>query len=228
MAVSFCNLNLFEHPERLIPLAERTGLVKQLSLWVLKRVLQQSSEWRKRGIDIGISINLSAQDLIDTDLPDVIAGLLANNNIPSGLLVLEITETSIMKDPERAMQILNRLHDMKVRISIDDFGTGYSSLSYLRQMPVSEIKIDRSFVIDMLKNPSDEAIVQATIGLAQNLGLEVVAEGVEDVDTLMRLRAMGCNLLQGYYISHPLTAEELPAWHEEKRDNFLPEKDLPA
>ncbi|OQX04794.1 MAG: GGDEF-domain containing protein [Desulfobulbaceae bacterium A2] len=199
-------------PQEFIPLAERTGLIKQLSLWVLKKGLQQSAEWRARGLNIDLAVNLSAQDVQDPELPDAITGMLAQYDVDAKRLVLEITETSIMADPDRALEILNRLSAMGVRISIDDFGTGYSSLAYLKKMPVSEIKIDRSFVRDMLQSPNDQVIVQATIGLGQNLGLNVVAEGMETSATMTRLRELGCTQMQGYYISRPLPAAEFSRW----------------
>jgi len=203
-------------PAEFIPLAERTGLIKQLSLWVLKTVLRQSSLWREHGLEIAVSVNLSTQDLLDPELPDIIAGLLAQHSVPAKQLVLEITETSIMADPDRSLEILNRIAGLGVRISIDDFGTGYSSLAYLRKLPVTEIKIDRSFVMEMLDNPGDEAIVQATIGLARSLGLAVVAEGVENDATMVRLQSLGCNILQGYHISRPMAANDFPRWHSDR------------
>jgi diguanylate cyclase (GGDEF)-like protein len=225
----------WQHPEqglvppfKFIPLAEEMGLIGALGEWGLKEACRQMVELQALGLDLPkMSVNVSALQFNPAFIKQV-NEVLQETGLRPSRLELELTEGIMMDDTDATLGALDDLKELGVNLSIDDFGTGYSSLSYLRQMPVSEIKIDRSFVIDMLKNPNDEAIVQATIGLAQNLGLEVVAEGVEDVDTLMRLRAMGCNLLQGHYISHPLTAEELLAWHEEKRDNFLPEKDLPA
>ncbi len=203
-------------PAEFIPLAERTGLIKQLSLWVLKTVLHQSSRWREDGLEIAVSVNLSAHDLLDPELPDIIAGLLAQHSVPAKQLVLEITETAIMADPDCSLEILNRIAKLGVRISIDDFGTGYSSLAYLRKLPVTEIKIDRSFVMEMLDNPGDEAIVQATIGLAKSLGLDVVAEGVENDATMVKLKSLGCNLLQGYHISKPMAAKDFPGWQSDR------------
>ncbi len=199
-------------PDEFIPLAERTGLIKDLSLWVLKNSLSQLAKWRESGYDFGLSVNISAQDLLDPDLPHCVAGLLAQFNIPAEQLILEITETSIMADPERTMEILHRLSDMNVRISIDDFGTGYSSLAHLRKMPVDEIKIDRSFVMDMMNSKNDEIIVQATIGLGKNLGLNVIAEGVENSETMTKLHSLGCDRLQGFYFSKPKNAQDFIKW----------------
>jgi diguanylate cyclase (GGDEF)-like protein len=198
-------------PDEFIPLAERTGLIKDLSRFILNKVLQQMAEWIGDGLEIHTSVNLSAHDLLDPELPDVLAGLLASYDVPSALLVLEITETAIIADPERALQVMSRLADMGVKLSIDDFGTGYSSLSSLKEMPVSEIKIDRSFVMDMMNSGNDAAIVQATIGLAHNLGLEVVAEGVETREVADRLTELGCDIFQGFYFSRPIPPAELAA-----------------
>jgi diguanylate cyclase (GGDEF)-like protein len=198
-------------PDDFIPLAERTGLIKDLTRFILKKVLQQMAEWIRDGFEIHTSVNLSAHDLLDPELPDVLAGLLASYDVPPTLLVLEITETAIIADPARALQVMSRLADMGVKLSIDDFGTGYSSLSSLKQMPVSEIKIDRSFVMDMMNNSNDAAIVQATVGLAHNLGLEVVAEGVETQEAADRLKEFGCDFFQGFFFSRPVPPAELAA-----------------
>ncbi len=204
-------------PNEFIPLAERTGLIKDLSLWVLKNSLSQLSQWRNDGYEFGLSVNISAQDLLDPELADTVAGLLAQFNIPADKLCLEITETSVLADPERALEILHHISDIGVRISIDDFGTGYSSLAHLRKMPVNEIKIDRSFVIDMLENHNDKIIVQATIGLGKNLGLDVVAEGVENSETMAELHELGCNQLQGFLFNKPRNAEDFIEWFKKHR-----------
>ncbi|MFT5697491.1 MAG: diguanylate cyclase (GGDEF)-like protein [Desulforhopalus sp.] len=199
-------------PDDFIPLAERTGLIDDLTVWVLKKSLKQCAIWHKAGNTIGMAVNVSSLCLLNPDFPETLTGLLAAYQLPTDLLILEITETSMMVEPDRALSILNRIHQQGVKISIDDFGTGYSSLAYLKKLPVSELKIDKSFVLDMLTNESDATIVNATIQLGHNLGLQVVAEGVEDQKTLDRLRAMGCDLQQGYFISHPVSADDLTAW----------------
>jgi diguanylate cyclase (GGDEF)-like protein len=198
-------------PDDFIPMAERTGVIKDLSKFVLKRTLQQIAEWQKEGQEISVSVNLSAQDLLDPELPDVLAGLLASHEVPASQLVVEITETAIIADPELALQVMFRLAEMDVKMSIDDFGTGYSSLSYLKKMPVSEIKIDRSFVMDMMENSNDKVIVKATIGLAHNLGLKVVAEGVENQESADHLKELGCDTMQGFFFSKPISPEEFIA-----------------
>ena len=198
-------------PDDFIQMAERTGLIKDLSKYVIKTALQQISIWQNDGLEISVSVNLSAQDLLDPELPDVLAGMLATHEVPASQLVVEITETAIIADPERALQVMTRLAEMGVKMSIDDFGTGYSSLSYLKKMPVSEIKIDRSFVMDMMENSNDKVIVKATIGLAHNLGMDVVAEGVETQESADHLRELGCDVLQGFFFSKPISPEEFIA-----------------
>ena len=199
-------------PDEFISLAERTGLIKQITRWVLKHALQQGTIWKKSGIDIGVSVNLSAKNLLDPEFPDTVAGTIASYDFPPSSLTLEITETAIMADPEFALEVVNRLAGMGVKISIDDFGTGYSSLAYLKKLPVTELKIDKSFVMDMLEDDNDAVIVQATIGMAHNLGLKVVAEGVENEKVIARLCELGCDTLQGYHFSKPLRAAEFAAW----------------
>ena len=199
-------------PDEFISLAERTGMIKNLTLWVLENALKETALWREQGLELVVAVNLSTRNLLDADFPNVVAGLLKTYNYPASALKLEITETSIMADPEFALQIVQRIADTGVTISIDDFGTGYSSLAYIKRLPVSELKIDKAFVMDMLNDENDATIVHATIELAHNLGLSVVAEGVENRATMENLRQQGCNTLQGYYISKPLPGEEFLAW----------------
>jgi EAL domain-containing protein (putative c-di-GMP-specific phosphodiesterase class I) len=158
------------------------------------------------------------KDLLNPELPDLVAGLTAKIGIDPSWIIFEITEGSIMTDPTRALIIVERLKSMGFDFSIDDFGTGYSSMAYLKRLPVSELKIDKSFVLDMTSNDSDAIIVQATIGLAHNLGLIVTAEGVEDESTLAMLDKMGCDIAQGYFFSKPLPKTELISWIESKLD----------
>jgi diguanylate cyclase len=206
----------FMLPDQFIPLAERVGLISDVTLWVLKNSLRQCREWNSAGINIEISVNVSSLCLLDPEFPDVLTGLLASHEFPAKSLMIEITETSIMVNPERSFQVLNRIADMGVGVSIDDFGTGYSSLAYLKKLPATEIKIDKSFVMEMLENDSDMAIVNATIQLGHNLGLTVVAEGVENIAAFNKLKAMGCDILQGYFISKPVAANEFFSWIAKK------------
>ena len=213
----------WQHPERgfippndFIPLAERTGLIKPLTRHVLAAALEQCREWSANGLDLHVAVNLSIPDLLDLELPDRIAALLAQAGVAPEQLELEITESTILADPFRVRHVLDRLNEMGVRLTIDDFGTGYSSLAYLKSLPVQTIKIDRSFVTDMLGNESDAAIVRSTIDLARNLGLRVVAEGVETQAVWDVLREQGCTLAQGYLISKPAPAEELAGLLEDR------------
>lgn len=196
-------------PNDFIPLAERTGLIKSLTQWVLNKGLEKCREWRRQGFDIGIAVNLSTQDLLDPEFTDTVAGLLASHEVAPARLILEITESATLGDPARALEVLKRLAAVGVRLAIDDFGTGYSSLSYLSKMPISEIKIDKSFVLGMASNDADIKIVRATIDLAHTLGLKVTAEGVEQETVFRKLCEPGCDGLQGFYISYPLDADHL-------------------
>ncbi|TCV81104.1 putative bifunctional diguanylate cyclase/phosphodiesterase [Sulfurirhabdus autotrophica] len=199
-------------PDDFIPLAERTGLIKPLTLWVLNHALQQCAVWQEQGLKLDISVNVSANGLMDLDLPDTVAGLLASHEVAPERLVLEITESAIMLDKDRAMQVLTSLAGMGIRLSIDDFGTGYSSLAYLSKMPVKEIKIDKSFVMDMEKNSSNAMIVHATIDLGHNLGLEVIGEGVESKEIMAKLKGLGCDVVQGFHFTKPLAEAQFSEW----------------
>lgn len=199
-------------PDEFIPLAEQSGLIQPLTVWVLNEALEQCYKWHQAGVNITVSVNLSPQSLLDPELPDMIAGMLAAHDVPNSHLVLEITETAMMADMERTLEILTRLSHMGVSLSIDDFGTGFSSLSYLSKLPVSELKIDKSFVLEMAEDKSNAVIVRTTIDLAHNLGLTVVAEGVETEELMQRLKEMKCDTLQGFYISRPISADDFDKW----------------
>ncbi len=199
-------------PDTFIPLLEQTGLIRSLTPWVLNESLRQGQQLQDQGLPITISMNLSVRDLQDPYLADAFAEQLAALQISPRWLELEITESAVMTEPERALEVLTRLSSMGLRIAIDDFGTGYSSLSYLKKLPVNTIKIDKSFVIGMVRDENDAAIVHTSVDLAHNLKLEVVAEGVENEETLTRLVELGCDTAQGHYISRPLSAEELSVW----------------
>jgi diguanylate cyclase (GGDEF)-like protein len=198
-------------PDQFIGLAERTGLIKPLTLWVLNEALRQCHLWRQEGIALSVAVNLSARNLEPT-LPEQISALLRSYDLPSEALQIEITEGSIMRDPVHAREILNHLSELGIKIAIDDFGTGYSSLAYLSKLPVDQIKIDRSFVMNLTADENAAVIVRSTIDLGHQLGLEVIAEGVENEEIINRLRALGCDCAQGYYISRPLKAPELTTW----------------
>jgi diguanylate cyclase (GGDEF)-like protein/PAS domain S-box-containing protein len=199
-------------PDEFIPLVQGTGLIKPLTLYVLGVALRQCRSWMDEGHPMRVAVNLAARNLIDVDLPRDVAELLRVNGVPPSSLVLEITEGAMIADPHRAGAVLVRLAKTGVRLSVDDFGTGYSSLSYLTRFPISEIKIDKSFVTNMNSVPGHDIIVRSTIDIARNLGQEVVAEGVETLEVLQRLERLGCHMVQGYYVSRPLPVEELDGW----------------
>jgi len=199
-------------PDTFIPLLEQTGMIRSLTPWVLNESLKQGQQLQDQGLPITISMNLSVRDLQDPYLADAFAEQLEALQISPRWLELEITESAVMTEPERALAVLTRLSQMGLRIAIDDFGTGYSSLSYLKKLPVNTIKIDKSFVIGMNRDDNDAAIVRTSVDLAHNLKLEVVAEGVENEETLKRLGELGCDTAQGNYISRPLSADELSTW----------------
>jgi EAL domain-containing protein (putative c-di-GMP-specific phosphodiesterase class I) len=199
-------------PDDFIPLAEHTGLIKPLTTWVLNEALRQHRTWRNDGMDIALAVNISARTLHDSRLVTTIADSLALSSVVPSRVVIEITESALMLDPDRALEILTHLHDLGVRIAIDDFGTGYSSLAYLKRLPADEIKIDRSFVTSLASDDDDAVIVRSIIQLAHNLGLTTVAEGVEDAESWAMLTEMGCDAVQGYYLSRPLSSEDCGAW----------------
>ena len=204
-------------PDEFIPLAQHTGLIRPLTFHVLDEALRQASLWRLDGLDLRVAVNVAMRNLLDMQFPDDVARLLAKWDVASDRLELEITESTIMADPFRARLVLTRLAEMGVRLSIDDFGTGYSSLGYLRRLPVGEIKIDKSFVMNMHADENDAVIVRSTIDLGRNLGLEVVAEGVESAAVWADLVTYGCDVAQGFFLSRPVPAEDLTRWLLDKR-----------
>ena len=206
----------FIPPNEFVPIAERTGLIKPLSRYVLASAIRQCATWNTAGLELHVAVNLTIPDLLDLELPDGIAALLAETGVRAEQLELEITETTILADPFRVRLVLKRLNEMGLRLAIDDFGTGYSSLAYLKSLPVQTIKIDRSFVMDMCENRNDATIVRSTIELGRNLGLRVVAEGVESQEVWDALHAHGCSLAQGYFIGRPAAAEDLRGLLEER------------
>jgi diguanylate cyclase (GGDEF)-like protein len=196
-------------PDEFVPLAERTGAVADLTRWVVDHALAQCAAWRERGIDLPVAVNLAAANIVDVTLPDAIGALLDRYGVPAERLECEISEHTVMVDPVRATAVLAGLRELGVGLSLDDFGTGHSSLSYLKRLPLDEVKIDRSFVAGMADDENDAVIVRSTIDLARNLGLRVVAEGVETAEIMDALRELRCDVAQGYHISRPLPAGEL-------------------
>jgi diguanylate cyclase (GGDEF)-like protein/PAS domain S-box-containing protein len=199
-------------PDEFIPIAQQTGLIKPLTSYVVDAALRQCRQWLDQGLRLAVAVNLSPRNLLDVEFPGQVEGLLERWGIEPGLLEFEITESAMLVDLNRTLQTLDRLSAMGLRLSIDDYGTGFSSLAYLKRAAIDEIKIDRSFVLNMCEDDSDLTIVRSTIDLGRNLGLQVVAEGVETELVWNRLAALGCTFAQGYYLSRPLPADELRAW----------------
>ncbi|MEA2413085.1 MAG: hypothetical protein QOC77_3646 [Thermoleophilaceae bacterium] len=208
----------WQHPElgllppgEFIPMAEQTGQIRPLTLFVLDAAAAQAREWEEAGLDLKVAVNLALANLIDGQLPEDVAVLLAKHKLAPSRLILEITENVVMADPARTLAILEQLRSLGVGLSLDDFGTGHSSLAYLRQLQVDELKIDRSFVTDMVRDEQNAAIVRSTIDLAHAVGIRIVAEGVEDADTMFELKAMGADEMQGFYLSPAVPATEITA-----------------
>jgi diguanylate cyclase (GGDEF)-like protein len=218
----------FLNPDEFIAIAEQTGLIHQLTTSVLRSGLSECRAWHDHGLRFGVAINISARNLVDTTLPDQVRELLAEFDLPASTLTLEIVETSIMSDPNRTIPVLERLNEMGVRLSVDDFGTGYSSLSYLKRLPVHEVKIDRSFVFSMTSDANDAAIVSSIIDLGANLGLTVVAEGIEDAATVGRLVELGCTVGQGYHLGRPLPPSHLRHLAQRRHDTTKSARPLRA
>jgi diguanylate cyclase (GGDEF)-like protein/PAS domain S-box-containing protein len=199
-------------PDQFIPIAEQAGLIDPLTRWVLRAAMIQASAWERIGLDVPVAVNLSMRSLHDEQLPDKVDELLRSARTPARLLVLEITESTLMIDPPRTRAILERLRAMGIKIAIDDFGTGHSSLAYLKRLPADQVKIDRSFVKDVVTDSTDRLIVRATVDLAHGLGLRVVAEGVQDELTRAQLAELGCDEAQGYYLGRPMRGHDLTQW----------------
>ncbi|MRW91971.1 EAL domain-containing protein [Duganella sp. FT80W] len=204
-------------PDEFIPFAEQTGFIRILTRWVLEKSAELCRELTSRGHHLKVSVNLSTRDLLDQDLPAKFADLLTRYKLTSGSFCLEITESAIMDDPVRAQHTLERLSAMGLDLSIDDFGTGYSSLAYLKRLPVNELKIDKSFVLNMENDVGDTKIVRSTIDLGHNMGLRVVAEGIESEAVWRLLADLGCDQGQGYFMSRPIPADQLFGWLEKWR-----------
>ncbi|MCK4839207.1 MAG: EAL domain-containing protein [Desulfobulbaceae bacterium] len=213
-------------PDSFIEVIEQTDLSKTLASWVLDKALMHHEEWQKLGLDINVSVNLSIKNLHDYEFPAEVKKLIDKWQINPNRLTLEITESGLMVDPGRVTKVVSELKGAGINLSIDDFGTGYSSLAYLRKFPAREIKIDKSFVLDMLSNEDSAIIVKSTIDLAHNIGRLVVAEGVENHDTYVMLKRFGCDLLQGFLFSKALPADEFIKWHHQYDSNL--EKKIPS
>lgn len=201
-------------PDQFIPLAEETGLIHPLTEVVLRKAVRQVAEWYRQGTRLGVAVNISALNIQDPEFPVLVKKILDEHELPAHLLELELTESAVMSEPERAVENIKRLRDLDVQISIDDFGTGYTSISQLKDLLVAKIKIDRTFIKDMTVNHSDAVIVRTAVDLGHNLGLKVIAEGVENEETWNQLKILGCDSAQGYHMSRPLPPEAFLDWLE--------------
>jgi EAL domain-containing protein (putative c-di-GMP-specific phosphodiesterase class I) len=199
-------------PDEFIPLAEHTGLIRPLTRFVIETAVAQCLAWREAGTPVLMAVNISMRNLLEPELSDSIARVLVQSGLPAGLLKLEVTESAIVAEPERAVQALERLVALGVSVSVDDFGTGYSSLTRLRSLPVQEVKVDRTFVRYLAERDEDLAIVRAVVSLGHDLGLRVVAEGVEDERSWRILQDLECDLVQGYFLARPMPAEAMSVW----------------
>jgi len=207
-------------PDNFIYIAEQTGQINKLTRWVVKTALNQSAIWREEGIDINVAINISAENLKEPDFYEYICQTIQQNNVPAHKVTLEVTESAVVDNPESAIKLLQRFKDAGIKISIDDYGTGYSSLAQLKQLPVHELKIDKSFVQHLHEDEDDRIIVRSTIELAHNMGLSVVSEGIEDDFALQWLAQQGCELGQGYFISRPKPTNDFTTWMK-KQDAYV-------
>jgi diguanylate cyclase (GGDEF)-like protein len=203
-------------PSEFIPVAEATTLIQRLTLIVIDKALTFSRHWLDRGVRLPVAVNVSARSMLDVGFADAVAAALGRNGVPADHLSLELTESTIMHDPDRALSIMHQLRMLGVRLSVDDFGTGYSSMAYLKILPVDELKVDRSFVMSMRTSADDTMLVQSAIDLGHNLGMAVVAEGVEDEETLEALRSLGADVIQGFHLGRPMEETALRAWIDER------------
>ena len=202
-------------PSVFIPIAEQTGLIKEITRWVMHEAVNQCSAWKKAGFLIPVSINISSHDLYDSSVIDYFNQCIEEKSLPHSLITIEVTESGIMRHPQLAIELLTQLKRDGFKISIDDFGTGYSSLAYIKILPATEIKIDQSFVANILTDKKDEILVRSTIALAKELGLQTVIEGVETAGILEKLRTFGPDIIQGYYYSRPLSSGAYIEWHKQ-------------
>lgn len=214
-------------PDEMIPIAEQTGLIKPLTMWVLNTAMHQCETWRQQGFHLKVAVNLSVWNLQDPTLVDALKAIFATWNIPPSCLELEITESAMMADPDHALEVLSELNNMGIHLAVDDFGTGFSSLAYLKKLPVHSLKIDKSFVIGMAREENDITIVRSTIELAHNLGLSVVAEGVENQEVLDLLARHGCDVAQGYYLGRPMPLNDVTRYLEAHRDELTDDGSCP-
>ncbi|MBX2807521.1 MAG: EAL domain-containing protein, partial [Cellvibrionaceae bacterium] len=209
----------FVSPAEFIPIAETTDLISEMTDWVLNESLSQVYKWREQGISLKVAVNISARNLLNDNILQKIEWLLHRYSLSPACLELEITESTIMENAERSLKIMQQINNLGVDLSIDDFGTGYSSLAYLKKLPVKWLKIDYSFIINMINDEQDQIIVDSTIQMAHSLGLHVVAEGVENSEVIRRLSRMDCEQAQGFHIARPMPAADLVEWYHSYLSN---------
>jgi EAL domain-containing protein (putative c-di-GMP-specific phosphodiesterase class I) len=205
----------FISPAEFVPFAERTGYIGHITQWMLEQALTQLNAWKNSHPDLSIAINITMHDLRDPRFPERIERLLDQYKVAPHLLKFELTESGIMDDPANTIPLLQKLVDVGIELSIDDFGTGYSSLAYLQRLPVSELKIDRSFVIDIDRHPATQKLVASIIAMSKSLNLSVIAEGIENQFERDTLKELGCECMQGYFLSKPMHGEQLEEWLKE-------------
>ena len=205
-------------PDQFIGLAEDHGLINQLTLLVLEQALEQTNRWREEGLELHMAVNVSMDSLSSLDFPDYIIGLVDARKVPTKQLVLEVTESRLMKDPLTALDVCSRLRLKHISLSIDDFGTGHSSLAQLRDIPFDELKVDRQFVQSARRDPYARAILEGSLAMGRHLGMRTVAEGVEDAADWAILRELECDVIQGYLVAKPMFPHALPVWHEEWKE----------
>jgi len=204
-------------PDEFIPIAEQTGLISEITVWVAKEAVHQCKVWDSAGIRVNIAINVSTRNLYDTNFVEMFETVCSQNQLDPSRITVEVTESAVMSQPELAIERLTELRNIGFRISLDDFGTGYSSLSYLKHIPAHELKLDRSFVVNVCHDSSDERLVRAVIDLARDMGISTVAEGVETEDVALRLSELGCDKVQGYFYSRPLDSLAFEQWYRERQ-----------
>ena len=207
-------------PDEIISIAEQTGLINPITYWIIDTTAKYNKRLIANGIDIKIAINLSVYNLQESDFVENIVAIYEHNDIPASSFIMEVTESVMMTNPEKSINVLNQLDKLGIEIAVDDFGTGYSSLAYLKQLPLSKLKIDKSFIMDMIDDDNDAMIVRSTIDLAHNLGMEVVAEGIEEKEMLELLLILGCELGQGYHMSRPISEDDFEKWTIEQNDKI--------
>ncbi|MDH5599903.1 MAG: EAL domain-containing protein [Gammaproteobacteria bacterium] len=200
------------YPDEIISIAEQTGLINPITYWVFESAARYIKRLKQSGIKIKIAINLSIYNLQENHFIENVMRILNRNSVSPSNFIIEITESVMMTNPKKSIDILTQLNELGIEIAVDDFGTGYSSLAYLKQLPLSKLKIDKSFIMDMIEDDNDAIIVRSTIDLAHNLEMNVIAEGIEEKEILQLLAKLGCESGQGYYISRPKTEDDLKQW----------------